>query len=37
MKQILIVEDDRLLNKTLNFNLSLDGYEIVSAYNVRTA
>lgn len=37
MKQILIVEDDRLLNKTLTFNLSLDGYEIVSAYNVRTA
>ena len=25
MKQILIVEDDNLLNKTLTYNLELDG------------
>lgn len=37
MKRILIVEDDRLLNKTLTYNLSLDGYDIVSVLNARTA
>ena len=26
MKHILIVEDDNLLNKTLTYNLELDGY-----------
>ncbi|MDE6844292.1 MAG: response regulator transcription factor [Lachnospiraceae bacterium] len=37
MKQILIVEDDRLLNKTLTYNLSLDRYNITSMLNARTA
>lgn len=37
MKKILIVEDDALLNKTLAYNLTSDGYDIVSALNVRTA
>ena len=30
MKQILIVEDDNLLNKTLAYNLASDGYGTVS-------
>ena len=29
MKQILIVEDDNLLNKTLTYNLELDGYSLL--------
>lgn len=33
MKKILIVEDDTLLNKTLAYNLTSDGYEVISAYN----
>lgn len=33
MKKILIVEDDILLNKTLSFNLTADGYETVQAYS----
>lgn len=37
MKRILIVEDDKLLNKTLAYNLSSDGYDITSAQNARTA
>ena len=37
MKKILIVEDDRLLNKTLAYNLALEGYEITAAGNVREA
>ncbi|MDE7186825.1 MAG: response regulator transcription factor [Lachnospiraceae bacterium] len=37
MKKILIVEDDHLLNKTLTYNLTLDGYEVTSALNKRTA
>ena len=37
MKQILIVEDDNLLNKTLAYNLASDGYGITSAANARTA
>ncbi len=36
MKQILIVEDDNLLNKTLTYNLELDGYTITSVLNART-
>lgn len=28
MKQILVVEDDELLNKTLTYNLSLEGYQL---------
>ncbi len=37
MKHILIVEDDNLLNKTLTYNLELDGYTITSVLNARTA
>lgn len=37
MKQILIVEDDNLLNKTLAYNLASDGYGITCALNARTA
>ena len=37
MKQILIVEDDNLLNKTLTYNLELDGYTMTSVLNARTA
>ncbi|NBI07704.1 response regulator transcription factor [Senegalia massiliensis] len=37
MKKILLVEDDRLLNKTLAFHLTMEGYEVISAHNVATA
>lgn len=37
MKRILIVEDDHLLNKTLTYNLTSDGYEITSVSNAKTA
>ena len=36
MKQILIVEDDSFLNKTLTYNLELDGYTITSVLNARS-
>lgn len=36
-QQILIVEDDRLLNQTLTYNLSLEGYVADSALNAKTA
>lgn len=34
MKKILIVEDDRLLNRTLAYNLTSDGYKVISAHNL---
>ncbi len=37
MKRILIVEDDSLLNKTLAYNLTSDGYDITTAPNVKIA
>lgn len=37
MKKILIVEDDTILNKTLAYNLVLDGYEVASAYSCAMA
>lgn len=37
MNKILLVEDDHLLNKTLTYNLSLDGYDVDSVFNVREA
>jgi len=37
MKRILIVEDDTLLNKTLAYNLTSDGYDITSALNAKAA
>ncbi len=37
MKQILLVEDDELLNKTLAYNLTLDGYGLTCALTFREA
>lgn len=37
MKRILIVEDDTLLNKTLVYNLTSDGYEVSSAMTAKSA
>lgn len=37
MNQLLIVEDDDLLNKTLCYNLITDGFTVTSAQNVKTA
>ena len=37
MKRILIVEDDALLNKTLAYNLSSDGWDVTHALNAKTA
>ena len=37
MKQILIVEDDALLNKTLAYNMTSDGWKVTSALNARSA
>lgn len=37
MQRILIVEDDNLLNKTLAYNLELDGYNITSALSAKNA
>ena len=35
MKHILIVEDDNLLNKTLTYNLELDGYTIIRKSDIK--
>lgn len=37
MKQILIVEDDTLLSKTLTYNLTSSGYTVTSALNTKAA
>lgn len=37
MRKILVVEDDTLLNKTLAYNLTSDGYEVTSAYTFASA
>ena len=37
MKRILLVEDDALLNKTLAYNLTSDGWDATPALNARTA
>lgn len=37
MKRILIVEDDRLLNKTLAYNLVSDGYAVEATFNAKNA
>jgi DNA-binding response OmpR family regulator len=37
MKRILIVEDDALLNKTLAYNLTCDGWDVTPALNAKTA
>lgn len=33
MESILIVEDDRLLNRGVSFALRKEGYEVISAYS----
>ena len=37
MKRILIVEDDALLNKTLAYNLTSDGWDVTPALDAKTA
>ena len=37
MKRILLVEDDALLNKTVAYNLSSDGWDVTPALNAKTA
>ena len=37
MKKVLIVEDDKLLNSTLGYNLKAEGYDVTSAYNCKDA
>ncbi len=37
MERILIVEDDRLLNKTLAYNFTAGGYDVTSAVNAAQA
>lgn len=37
MKKILLVEDDALLNKTLTYNLTLEGYDTVSVFRAGAA
>lgn len=37
MRKILIVEDDTLLNKTLAYNLTSEGYEVESAFTYAAA
>ena len=37
LRKILIVEDDKVLNKTLAYNLAADGYEVTSAYSFQDA
>lgn len=37
MKKILVVEDDRLLNRTLVYNLSGEGYAVTPVFNARIA
>ena len=37
LRKILIVEDDKVLNKTLAYNLTADGYEVTSVYSFQDA
>ena len=37
MSRIIIIEDDNLLNNTLQFNLKMEGYEVFSCYSVSDA
>ena len=36
MKHILVVEDDSFLNKMVTYNLTADGYDVISVLNVKT-
>lgn len=35
MKHILVVEDDSFLNKMVTYNLTADGYDVISVLNVK--
>ncbi|MBU5427007.1 response regulator transcription factor [Tissierella pigra] len=37
MKRILLVEDDKLLNQTLAYHLTVEGYEVTSSYDIKSA
>ena len=37
MERILVVEDDRILNMTLSYNLKSAGYEVESVMNAADA
>ena len=37
MKRLLVVEDDSFLNKMLSYNLTADGYEVISVLTARAA
>lgn len=37
MSKIIIIEDDMLLNKTLQFNLKMEGYEVQSLFSCKEA
>lgn len=37
MKRLLVVEDDSFLNKMLSYNLTADGYEVLSVLTARAA
>lgn len=37
MRNVLIVEDDKLLNRTLDFNLTADGFDVLSVHTYRDA
>ena len=37
MKTILIVEDDKTLNKNISFALKNEGYNVLSAFNAEEA
>lgn len=37
MRKVLIAEDDKLLNKTLKFNLEAEGYDVSSVHTYREA
>lgn len=37
MKTILIVEDDKMLNEGISFNLDLDGFNVKSAFTIKEA
>ncbi|MGL4761168.1 MAG: response regulator transcription factor [Sarcina sp.] len=37
MENILILEDDKSINKGIKFNLEMDGYKVFSAFNIKEA
>lgn len=37
MYSILIVEDDKMLNQGISFNLQMDGFNVISAFTLKEA